>query len=97
MSSVFWIAYPGGVTILNQVEQKLGLNPKKLLETRHVLSEYRNMSSACVLFIMDEMRRRSIEGKRGTTGEGLEWGALFGFGPGLTVEMVVLHSVAVDA
>ncbi|MCD7460404.1 hypothetical protein HAX54_043499 [Datura stramonium] len=30
----------------------------------------------------------------GTTGEGLEWGVLFGFGPGLTVETVVLHSVA---
>ncbi|KAG8481105.1 hypothetical protein CXB51_025861 [Gossypium anomalum] len=27
-------------------------------------------------------------------GEGLEWGVLFGFGPGLTVETVVLHSVA---
>ncbi|KAI4313010.1 hypothetical protein MLD38_037790 [Melastoma candidum] len=53
-------------------------------------------SSACVLLIMDGMRRRSIEGKMGMTGEGLEWG-LFGFGPGLTVEMVVLHSVAVDA
>ncbi|KAJ0093076.1 hypothetical protein Patl1_25903 [Pistacia atlantica] len=28
-----------------------------------------------------------------TTGEGLEWGVLFGFGPGLTVETVVLHRV----
>lgn len=40
------------------------------------------------------MRKRSAEEGLRTTGEGLEWGVLFGFGPGLTVETVVLHSVA---
>lgn len=55
------------------------------------------MSSACVLFILDEMRKRSAEEGKATTGEGLEWGVLFGFGPGLTVETVVLHSVPVLA
>lgn len=61
--------------------------------TREILSEYGNMSSACVLFIMDQMRKNSMEEGNSTTGEGLEWGVLFGFGPGLTVETVVLHSV----
>ncbi|XP_010264138.1 PREDICTED: chalcone synthase G-like [Nelumbo nucifera] len=65
-----------------------------LRATRHILSEYGNMSSACVLFILDEMRKKSIEDGLKTTGEGLEWGVLFGFGPGLTVETVVLHSIA---
>nr|WNX29020.1 chalcone synthetase [Rhododendron delavayi] len=92
-NSLFWIAHPGGPAILDQVELKLGLKEEKLGATRHVLSEYGNMSSACVLFILDEMRRKSLEEGRGTTGEGLEWGVLFGFGPGLTVETVVLHSV----
>jgi chalcone synthase len=64
-------------------------------DTRHILSEYGNMSSACVLFILDEMRRRSVEEGKTTTGEGLEWGVLFGFGPGLTVETVVLHSIPI--
>ncbi|PKI35832.1 hypothetical protein CRG98_043777 [Punica granatum] len=63
-----------------------------LAASRHVLQEYGNMSSACVLFILDEMRRRSKEDRMLTTGEGLEWGVLFGFGPGLTVETVVLRS-----
>ncbi|KAF2537403.1 hypothetical protein F2Q70_00000083 [Brassica cretica] len=76
----------------------LGLNAEKMRATRHVLSEYGNMTSACVLFILDEMRRnemrrKSAEDGVATTGEGLEWGVLFGFGPGLTVETVVLHSV----
>nr|AHU87068.1 chalcone synthase [Fagopyrum tataricum] len=61
--------------------------------TRQVLNDYGNMSSACVLFILDEMRKKSLENGHATTGEGLDWGVLFGFGPGLTVETVVLHSV----
>ncbi|KAM7466137.1 hypothetical protein LguiB_013699 [Lonicera macranthoides] len=93
-NSLFWIAHPGGPAILDQVEEKLALKPKKLEATRHVLSEYGNMSSACVLFIMDEMRKKSGTNGFKTTGEGLEWGVLFGFGPGLTVETVVLHSLS---
>ncbi|XP_057489808.1 chalcone synthase 1-like [Actinidia eriantha] len=92
-NSLFWIAHPGGPAILDQVELKLALKPEKLRATRHVLSEYGNMSSACVLFILDEMRKKSTEDGHKTTGEGLEWGVLFGFGPGLTVETVVLHSL----
>ncbi|KEH24518.1 Chalcone synthase 1 [Medicago truncatula] len=94
-NSIFWIAHPGGPAILDQVEQKLALKPEKMRATREVLSEYGNMSSACVLFILDEMRKKSTQDGLKTTGEGLEWGVLFGFGPGLTIETVVLHSVAI--
>ncbi|KAF8077030.1 hypothetical protein N665_1068s0009 [Sinapis alba] len=92
-NSLFWIVHPGGPAILDHVEIKLGLKAEKMKATRHVLSEYGNMSSACVFFILDEMRRKAVEDGAETTGEGLEWGVLFGFGPGLTVETVVLHSV----
>ncbi|KAJ3681687.1 hypothetical protein LUZ60_014260 [Juncus effusus] len=92
-NSIFWVAHPGGPAILDQVEAKLELQKEKMAATRHILSEYGNMSSACVLFILDEMRKRSIQEGKATTGEGLEWGVLFGFGPGLTVETVVLRSI----
>nr|AIM54369.1 chalcone synthase [Dracaena cambodiana] len=95
-NSLFWIAHPGGPAILDQVEAKLSLKPEKLRATRQVLSEYGNMSSACVLFILDEMRKKSAEEGKGTTAEGLKWGVLFGFGPGLTVETVALRSVATN-
>ncbi|KAH6770227.1 Chalcone and stilbene synthase family protein [Perilla frutescens var. hirtella] len=95
-NSIFWIAHPGGPEILDQVESKLGLKPKKLRATRHVLGEYGNMWSACVLFILDEMRKTSAKEGLSSTGEGCEWGVLFGFGPGLTVETVVLHSVPIN-
>eukprot|EP00253_Pinus_taeda_P018203 PITA_18203 len=92
-NQLFWIAHPGGPAILDQVEAKLNLDPKKLRATRQVLSEYGNMSSACVLFILDELRKSSLQSGCSTTGEGLDVGVLFGFGPGLTVETVVLKSV----
>lgn len=94
-NSIFWIVHPGGWAIVDKVEAKLGLEKEKLKATRHVLSEYGNMWSTSVLFVMDEMRKKSMREGRATTGEGLEWGVLFGFGPGVTVETVVLHSVPV--
>ena len=92
---IFWIAHSGGPAILDQIEQKLGLKAEKLRAAREVLSEYGNMSSASVLFILDEMRRKSTQDRLKTTGEGLEWGVLLSFGPGLTIETVVLHSVVI--
>uniref|UniRef100_A0A803MZG8 Chalcone synthase n=2 Tax=Chenopodium quinoa TaxID=63459 RepID=A0A803MZG8_CHEQI len=91
-NSIFWIVHPGGPAILSQIESKLGLKDNKLTTTWHVLREFGNMSSASVLFIMDEMRKRSLEEGKTTTGDGLELGVLFGFGPGVTVETIVLRS-----
>ncbi|GFZ10781.1 chalcone and stilbene synthase family protein [Actinidia rufa] len=95
-NSIFWIAHPGGPAILDMVEEKIGLEKEKLRATRHILSEYGNMSSVCVLFILDEMRKKSAEEGKLTTGEGLEWGVLFGFGAGITVETVVLRSMSIS-
>ncbi|XP_058786885.1 chalcone synthase-like [Vicia villosa] len=95
-NSLFWVAHPGGPAILKRIEKTVELNSDKLNATKHVLSEYGNMSSACVLFILDEMRRKSMKEGKLTTGEGLKWGVLFGFGPGLTMETIVLHSAATN-
>ncbi|KAK1371861.1 Chalcone synthase [Heracleum sosnowskyi] len=92
-NSIFWIPHPGGRSILDAVENELSLTPDKLKATRQILWDYGNMSSASVMFVMDEMRKASAKDGKRTTGEGLDWGVLFGFGPGLTVETVVLHSV----
>ncbi|XP_043700799.1 chalcone synthase-like [Telopea speciosissima] len=92
-NSIFWVAHPGGPAILDLVEMTLGLKKEKLIASRKVLSEYGNMSSPTVLFILDEMRRKSMVENKASTGEGFDWGVLLGFGPGLTVETVVLRSV----
>lgn len=91
-NSLFWAAHPGGPAILDAVEAELGLDKKRLRATRQVLWDKGNMSSVCVLFILDELRRYSIQNRLPTTGEGHDWGVLFGLGPGLSVETVVLKS-----
>eukprot|EP00252_Welwitschia_mirabilis_P026893 TRINITY_DN89_c0_g1_i6.p1 TRINITY_DN89_c0_g1~~TRINITY_DN89_c0_g1_i6.p1 ORF type:complete len:411 (+),score=-21.84 TRINITY_DN89_c0_g1_i6:75-1307(+) len=95
-NKLFWIAHPGGPAILDAIEATLKLHPKKLRATREVLKEYGNMSSATVLFIMDEMRRWCVENGSATTGEGLDYGVLFGFGPGLTVGTVALRAFPIN-
>lgn len=89
-NSLFWIVHPGGRAILDLVEQKLKLTEEKFRASRHVLSEYGNLASASVLFVIEEMRKKSIKEGKSTNGEGLDWGVLLGFGPGLTVETIVL-------
>lgn len=95
-NSIFWVVHPGGAAILNAIETRLGLKKEKLAETWHVLSEFGNMSSPSVIFVLDEMRKRSVKEGKTTTGSGLEWGVLLGIGPGVTVETVVLQSVATE-
>ncbi|GAB2293933.1 Chitin synthase, class 3 [Dionaea muscipula] len=94
-NSLFYIVHPGGRAILDAVENKLDLDKEKMTESRHILSEYGNLTGACVLFILNEMRNRSVKEGSSTTGKGCDFGVLFGFGPGLTVETVVLRSVPI--
>lgn len=91
-NSLFWAVHPGGRAILDKVEAALGLKPEKTRASRKVLAEYGNMGSACAWFVLDEMRRWSATEGCGTTGEGCEWGVLCGFGPGLTMDTVLLRS-----
>nr|AHA14502.1 resveratrol synthase [Fagopyrum tataricum] len=94
-NKIFWQVHPGGKAILDKIEEKLELNKSKLRDSRYILSEYGNLTSACVLFVMDEMRKRSAREGKKTTGEGFEWGVAIGLGPGLTVETIVMRSVAI--
>lgn len=96
-NSIFWAAHPGGAAILDAIQAELELDKARLRASRQVLEQYGNMSSACVFFILDEMRKFSARDGHTTTGEGKDWGVLFGFGPGLTVETVVLHSIPTAA
>ncbi|XVF39194.1 hypothetical protein PTKIN_Ptkin01aG0016000 [Pterospermum kingtungense] len=93
-NKLFYIIDPGGPAVLRGIEDKLGLQENKLKASWHVLSEYGNMWSPSVLFVLDEMRKMTIQEDKATAtaDEGLEWGVLLGFGPCLTVETVVLRS-----
>ncbi len=72
-----WAVHAGGRTILDAVQDGLGLAPEALRHSRAVLRDFGNMSSATLLFVL----RRILAGRR-TLGPGVG----MAFGPGLTVE-----------
>lgn len=94
-NSLFYVVHTGGAVILDQIQENLGLKEDKFRVSRHVLCDYENVDNPFVLFILDKVRKKSLEEAKTTTGDGLEWGVLFGFRPGLTMETVVLHSIPI--
>ncbi|KAF7824694.1 chalcone synthase-like [Senna tora] len=93
-NSLFYVVHPGGKTVLNVVDRVLGLKEEKLGASRTILREYGNMWSSSVFFVLDEMRKKSSNEGKTTTGEGCKWGALMAFGPGMIAETVVIQSVS---
>ena len=91
-NEMFWAVHPGGPAILDQVEAKLKLSKDKMQGSRDVLSEFGNMSSSSVLFVLDRIRQRSLQTGSSTLGEGSDFGFFIGFGPGLTLEVLVLKA-----
>ncbi|CAL4981457.1 unnamed protein product [Urochloa decumbens] len=90
---MFWVVHPGGRKILDMVQTTLGLRKEKLEVSREVMRQHGNTLSSCVIIALAEMRRRSAETSMATAGEGLEWGLLFAFGPGITVETILLRAL----
>lgn len=74
-----WAIHPGGRSILDKTEAKLGLSEAQLVPSRQTLREYGNMSSATVLFVL-----KAILDAPATTAD--ERVCAMAFGPGLTVE-----------
>jgi chalcone synthase len=93
-NEMFWAVHPGGPAILSKIEEKLALGKEKMQGSRDVLREFGNMSCASVMFALDQIRRRSLKMGAATLGEGCEFGFLIGFGPGLTLEVLVLRAAA---
>jgi predicted naringenin-chalcone synthase len=79
-----WAVHPGGKTILDAVEHGLSLPQGALAESRGVLREYGNMSSATVMFVLRAMMEAAQPGKRGCA---------LAFGPGLSAEAMRFATV----
>lgn len=79
-----WAVHPGGRTILDAIEQGLGLCREALADSRGILLNYGNMSSATVIFVLQQLMQRARPG---------EQGCAMSFGPGLTAETMLFHAV----
>ncbi|MDJ0324558.1 type III polyketide synthase [Cryobacterium sp. PH31-AA6] len=74
-----WAIHPGGRSILDKTEAKLGLTEAQLVPSRETLRQYGNMSSATVLFVLKAI----LDAPATADGERV---CAMAFGPGLTVE-----------
>ncbi len=79
-----WAVHPGGRTILDATEQGLALSPDVLADSRNILFNYGNMSSASVMFVLHRLIERARPG---------QLGCAMSFGPGVTAETMMFHAV----
>ncbi len=79
-----WAVHPGGRTILDAAEQGLRLPPEALCDSRVILRQFGNMSSASVMFVLERLMHRAHPGQRGCA---------MSFGPGVTAETMLFHAV----
>lgn len=79
-----WIAHPGGPKVIRAAQEGLGLRDDQVEAARRGLAEVGNLSSASVLFLLDELRRHA----RPAPGT---YGVLFALGPAFSAEVVLLQ------
>jgi predicted naringenin-chalcone synthase len=78
-----WALHSGGEKIINAVRDELGLSEVQVHATRSVLSEYGNMSSPTVWFVLREIEQRGV-----VPGE---WCIMVAFGAGLSAHAFLLR------
>jgi predicted naringenin-chalcone synthase len=78
-----WAVHPGGRSILDAVEKGLELPADALSHSRNVLADYGNMSSATVMFVLQQIMQNAQSGQHGCA---------MSFGPGLTAETMLFHA-----
>lgn len=77
-----WAIHPGGKSIIQAVERALHLTAEQSKASWDTLWNYGNMSSATFLFVLDHIARHKTE---------KQWTAGLGFGPGLSLEALLLR------
>ncbi|KAL9131405.1 MAG: hypothetical protein Q9217_000673 [Psora testacea] len=77
-----WALHPGGSTIITGVQKAMNLKEEHLLASFEIYVNYGNSSSATIMAVMDKLRRM---------GEGRRKVVACAFGPGISLEMMVLR------
>ena len=80
----YWVLHSAGRRVIDRARMLLELTEEQVAPSRSVLRRYGNMSSATVLFVLDEMLRSEspVDG---------EWGLMIALGPGFAAEGALLR------
>ena len=79
----YWALHNGGEKIINAVRDEIGLSDEQVQAARFVLSEYGNMSSPTVWFVLQELEARGVAPG--------EWCIMVAFGAGLSAHAFLLR------
>ncbi len=80
----FYVLHPGGRRLMEVMEEQLGVGRPKTAASWDVLRTYGNMSSATVLFVLEQTLRAAPPPMD-------SYGLLAAFGPGFSSEMLLLQ------
>ncbi|MEZ5278194.1 MAG: type III polyketide synthase [Opitutaceae bacterium] len=87
-----WAVHPGGRSIVDKVQQELDLAVGQLEDSRAVLRDFGNMSSATILFVLRRiLMRPEMDGERRHPVLAMA------FGPGLTLEAAMMERLPGEA
>jgi predicted naringenin-chalcone synthase len=80
----YWVLHSAGRRVIDRARTLLELTEEQVAHSRAVLRHYGNMSSATILFVLEEMLRREapVDG---------EWGLMIALGPGFAAEGALLR------
>ncbi len=81
-----WALHPGGRAILDSLQKGLNLTEEQMQPSRKVLRNFGNMSSASILFVLKEIIDSHVIKPD-------EYCCAVAFGPGLTMEIVLLKGI----
>jgi predicted naringenin-chalcone synthase len=80
----YWILHSAGRRVLDRAQTLVGLHDEQMAHSRAVLRRYGNMSSATILFVLEETLRHE------TPVPG-DWGVMIALGPGFAAEGALLR------
>ncbi len=80
----YWVLHSAGRRVLDRAAELLELTPEQTAPSRTVLRRYGNMSSATIIFVLEETLATTspVPG---------DWGVLIGLGPGFAAEGALLR------
>jgi len=88
----FWAIHPGGRRIIEEAQNGLGVTEAQAADSWAILSDYGNMLSPSVMFVLARVFKRHHE-MRAKGEEGYKMGLAFSFSPGVGAEGIMLRQV----
>ncbi len=85
----YWAIHPGGVKIVEAVQENLELAEQHVEDSKKILEQYGNMSSPTILFILESIFQKIKNAKDHETKKIFSCA----FGPGLNIEMIRFSSL----